>query len=76
MAEEYGLDPSADLARLELELLRSALTDPGPALALQPFYVEIGGTGAPLSPGDLLGLLHWVQVAGRRIRLVLEEDPT
>jgi DNA-binding SARP family transcriptional activator len=72
IAEEYGLDPSAELARLELDLLRSALTDPG--RALQPFYVEIGGTGAPLSAGDLLGLLQWVQVAGRRIRLVLEED--
>ncbi len=72
MAEEYGLDPSAELTRLELDLLRSAVSEPGQAL--QPFHVEIGGAGASLSPGDLLGLLQWVQVSGRRLRLVLDED--
>ena len=72
IAEEYGLDPSAELVRLELDLLRSAVTDPG--RALQPFYVEVGGTGTPLSPGDLLGLLQWMQIAGRRVRLVVDED--
>lgn len=72
MVEEYGLDPSPELARLELDLLRSAVSASG--RALPPFYVEIGGTGAPLSAGDLLGLLQWVQVAGRRIRLVVDDD--
>jgi DNA-binding SARP family transcriptional activator len=72
MADEYGLDPSAELARLEVALLRNAVSEPGRAVA--PFYVEIGGGGAALSAGDLLGLLQWVQVAGRRIRLVLDDD--
>jgi DNA-binding SARP family transcriptional activator len=71
MADEYGLDPSPELARLEVDLLKAAVNAPG--RALPAFYLEIGGSGAQLSPGDVLGLLQWVHLAGRRIRLVLDD---